>query len=232
MTADSRSQGLWYSMRRYYVDSFHFQHVAPLPAGSRVVDLGGKKINKRGVFDISKYNVEVTCVNIAEETNPDVIADIADLPLPSHQFDVALFSEVLEHVSDPIPALKEAKRVLRPGGVLLICVPFLSRIHPDPCDYARYTDHWWRETLTTVGFANIEIKRQGYFWSVFVDLVREWTYQKSKGSTVWFHCIRRGLQPLVHWARRKAIQWDRNIKLQRHPSFGNYTTGFGIKACS
>lgn len=46
----------------------------------------------------------------------------------SDTFDVVVCSEVLEHLFDPLPAMKEAYRVLKPGGKYLVTVP-----HPDSC---------------------------------------------------------------------------------------------------
>lgn len=230
MTINFQDQGTWYSLRRYYLDCFHFNYVANLPAGTKIIDLGGKKTNKRGVFDISKYDFSVTYVNISEETNPDVLANISDLPLENNQFDVAICSEVLEHISNPIPVMKEAKRVLKPNGILLICIPFIFRIHGDPYDYARYTDYWWQETLIALKFTNIKIEKQGYFWSVFVDLFRDLVYQMEKEKKPNSLYLRKAINKILIKAKQKAVEWDRNPNLQQHPSLGNYTTGFGIYA--
>lgn len=49
-------------------------------------------------------------------------ADIAQVPLADSQFDAVVMLDVLEHVA-PLPALKEAARLTRPGGMLLLSVP-------------------------------------------------------------------------------------------------------------
>lgn len=52
-----------------------------------------------------------------------VRADLADMPFAAGSFDKVLMTEVLEHLGDDRPALREVLRVLRPGGVLALSVP-------------------------------------------------------------------------------------------------------------
>ncbi len=57
---------------------------------------------------------------------PDVAlhnANVYALPYPDNTFDAVIMSEILEHVDDDVAALKEAHRVLKPGGVVAITVP-------------------------------------------------------------------------------------------------------------
>ena len=49
-----------------------------------------------------------------------IVADVHDLRLPSGSFDVVHAHQVLQHVADPVAALREMMRVGRPGGVVAV----------------------------------------------------------------------------------------------------------------
>ena len=70
---------------------------------------------------------------------PDVFWNGAVIPLRDASVESALATEVLEHCPEPLRTLSEIHRVLKPGGVLLITVPFLWPIHDPPYDEYRYT---------------------------------------------------------------------------------------------
>ena len=47
----------------------------------------------------------------------------ASLPYPDSRFDAIVSMDVVEHVVDPVPWLREALRVLKPGGLLFLTTP-------------------------------------------------------------------------------------------------------------
>lgn len=219
-----------YSLRRYFVDEFYFRHVPTLSAGSRVLDLGGTKVSKRGDFDIGRYDLRVIYANLSPAKQPDVQSDAAHLPVKQSCFDAVICSEVLEHVPDPLAVLRETHQVLRSQGVLLVCAPFLHHIHGDPHDYGRYTDQYWREALARIGFADIVIERQGLFWSVMVDMLRGWAHEHAKQGRPRSDWLRRQLAKVIAKGKRMALAWEAEPGRDTHPFFGSFTTGFGIRA--
>ncbi len=69
----------------------------------------------------------------------DVFGDGNRLPFRAASFDTVLCMEVLEHLIEPDRCVAEMARVLRPGGRLLLTVPFSQQLHFLPADYSRFT---------------------------------------------------------------------------------------------
>ena len=229
-SVDPLYRSLKYSLRRYFVDEFLTRQVADLPADSLVLDAGGNRIRKRGQFDIGCYPLRVIYVNLSLAKRPHIQADAAFLPFTNACFDAVVCTEVFEHVPSPQAVLHETFRVLKDGGVLLITVPFLFRIHADPHDFGRYTDYYWSRALTIAGFDDYEMKKQGLFWSVFVDMLREWIKEATVESLLNARLLRGLVARCLGWGRRKALAWDTQPEHHSHPFFSSFTTGFEIRA--
>lgn len=101
------------------------------------------------------YYPNVVNYEIAAYDSTDVIGVAEELPFADNVFDVVISCAVLEHVRDPFRAASEITRVLKPGGKLFCCVPFLQPFHA-------YPNHYYN--MTHMGLANLfkelEIKRQ------------------------------------------------------------------------
>jgi SAM-dependent methyltransferase len=105
----------------------------------RVLDIGGGNgmlsglLLERGVpaivVDVSRH--------VADAPVPGVLGDAARLPFPDASFDGAAALWMLYHLPDPVLALREARRVLRPGGLFAACTasrfndPELADVLPD-----------------------------------------------------------------------------------------------------
>lgn len=82
-------------------------------------------------------------------------------PVDDGGADVVLSTETLEHVPDPGAFLAEAFRVLRPGGQLVLTVPFAARWHYVPYDYWRFTPSALTMLLEGAGFDDVFITARG-----------------------------------------------------------------------
>lgn len=91
----------------------------------------------------------------------DVFGGGLELPFASCTFDTVLSTQVLEHVSQPTELLREAWRVLKPGGHLVLTAPQTNPLHEEPHDYFRYTCYGLRSLSEQAGLEVLELKPLG-----------------------------------------------------------------------
>lgn len=219
-----------YSLRRYFIDEFYERKIKGFPAILHILDLGGKKEKKRGQFDINKHQQNVIYVNINPASSPNILGDGSALPISDNSMDIVICSELLEHSPNPMTILLEAWRVLKVNGTLLASAPFLFRIHPDPIDYARYSDYFWGNALSEIGFQSIKIEKQGYFFSVLADMFRGLVNQLINDNKIYNRLYTKFSIRFVSWATKKALHLEKKPYFSRSKYFKSYTTGFGITA--
>jgi SAM-dependent methyltransferase len=94
----------------------------------------------------------------------DVWADATELPFGDEQFDTVAAFQVLEHLPEPLRALREAHRVLRREGRIFISTPFMWGVHEAPHDYFRYTPYGLRHLLERAGFVDIKVESVAGYW--------------------------------------------------------------------
>jgi len=103
-------------------------------AGGLVVNLGSKS----ATWGDHVVNLDL----VAPAGRPggvDLLADIEKLPFADASVDGIICTHVLEHVADARACFEEIARVIKPGGMVYIAVPFLFPNHPDPLDRTRWT---------------------------------------------------------------------------------------------
>ncbi len=91
--------------------------------------------------------------------HPDIVGDIHKMPFTDNELDAIFCIAVLEHVENPILAVAEMARTLRPGGYCLTYVPFLFYYHAQEGYYHDY----WRFTKDILpvlfkDFSQVEIR--------------------------------------------------------------------------
>lgn len=93
--------------------------------------------------------VTVETFDIDPDSGCTYIGDICarNDALPDGAFDYVVCTEVLEHTLRPWDAVDEIWRILRPGGLVFITVPFNFRIHGPLPDCWRFTEHGLRALL-------------------------------------------------------------------------------------
>lgn len=93
---------------------------------------------------------------------PDIFGDASRLPFADASFDAVLCLEVLEHVRDHLAAMNQVGRVLKPGGTLLLSMPFMYPVHDAPHDYQRLTEFGLRRDLSDAGFRIVRFAKVGH----------------------------------------------------------------------
>ena len=115
-------------------------------------------------------------------------------PLPG-PFDVVICEQVLEHVADPISAVTNLCRLIRPRGLLIVSTPFLVKLHDHPGDYWRFAPAGLALLLQYGGFENIRIHSWGNPRAILANLGPRWTPYRP------WHSLRNNpITPAVVWA--------------------------------
>jgi ubiquinone/menaquinone biosynthesis C-methylase UbiE len=97
-----------------------------------------------------------------------------NIPLSDGTFDLIICSHVLEHVPDDHFLLKEMKRMLKPGGVVLLNVPVNEEHFPDPRHMRKYTERGFLDELQMEGFTPVFSFRGDRLWNTF-----GWFFEKD-----------------------------------------------------
>ena len=156
--------------RRYFSPVLYSQYQITLPLAQqhvtgRLLDVGCGDLPFRDdlIGHVTKYDSLDLFPRSAEVTYSSDIQDMASVP--TGYFDSAICLEVLEHVGDPFRSAREIYRVLAPGGVLIVSVPHLSRLHDEPHDYFRYTKYGLEYLLLQAGFSMVHLEPRGGLFS-------------------------------------------------------------------
>lgn len=98
-----------------------------------------------------------------EGPDVDIVMDLTDAVIPPQAdfFKTVICTEVLEHVYRPKTALWVLLEMMKPGGQIIITVPFAFPVHDFPDDFHRYTPSCLDMMLQEVGFTEITIAELG-----------------------------------------------------------------------
>lgn len=111
-----------------------------LPPNPVIFDIGSKGARAGYAFGPPPKDARVVCVDIENGTGVDLVADAHDLHMvEDNSVDFVTSVSVLEHVRYPQKIVKEMHRILKPGGIIYINVPFIFPFHADPSDFYRFT---------------------------------------------------------------------------------------------
>ena len=146
---------------RYYIEQFLEQHAG---------DIRGRTLEVKSAGYTRRFDRGVTRADVLDidARNPDatIVSDLAvGDGIPEAQFDCFVLTQTLHIIYDYRAAIVQSHRLLKPGGVLLVTVPLVSRIIPRyglECDYWRFTALACTRMFGEVfGSANVGVRSYG-----------------------------------------------------------------------
>lgn len=166
-------------------ESWLEQTLAKIPEGSRILDAGAGELQYKRLCshlrytsqDFAQYDGKGDGMALQpgkwDQSRLDIVSDITRIPEPESSFDAVMCVEVLEHLPNPVDALRELCRLLRPGGVLILTAPFCSLTHMAPyfyqTGYSRYFYEYWLKELK---FEILEMHWNGNFFEYLAQELR------------------------------------------------------------
>lgn len=168
----------WLAIRDVYKD---LRRILPDVRG-RVLDVGcGDK--PYGVW----LDKQVEHVGIDAVPGPEVdivVEPGTRWPVESSGFDAVFCTQTLEHVADLEQTLSEIDRVLVPGGLLIVTVPFIYNFHMQPgvSDYRRLSHEGLKQLFDE--YEIVEVKPQGGIGSTLGLLFLNWVYIASSRRAI------------------------------------------------
>ena len=147
----------------------------------RLLDVGCGSKPYRALFSVDAYvGLDIDSAATRQRGIADYFYDGNKFPFENAAFDSILCNEVLEHVFNPDDFIKEIVRVLRPGGTLLLTVPFVWDEHEQPYDYARYSSFGLSALLEKQGLKVTQHKKLGADASILFQLTNAYLYKVTE----------------------------------------------------
>jgi len=166
-------------------DAWVAKVLAELPPGARLLDAGAGECHYKKLCghlryvsqDLAEYTGHGSSVGLQQakwDTSAvDIICDITAIPEPDASFDAILCTEVLEHLPEPAPALRELARLLKLGGTLIVTAPFCSLTHFAPYHFATgFNRYFYSHHLCALGFEITDMIENGNFFEYMAQEVR------------------------------------------------------------
>jgi SAM-dependent methyltransferase len=176
----------------------------------RVLDLGcGTMPYRDDILGVADEYIGVDWPSSLHDGAADVRADVSEgVPLAGDCADAVVAFQVMEHLREPQRFLEECHRVVRPGGMLLLTLPFMWHVHEAPHDYFRFTRHGLAYLLGKAGFVDVRIEETTGFWQCWVLKLNYHTARFARGP------LRPLFVPLWWLGQLLAPMLDR---IDRHP---------------
>lgn len=150
-----------------------FQKYYKLGGEGRMLDVGAGLKPYAPVY--SRYFSECISIDVPyslHDLDVDFYGPADNLPFEDATYDCVLCTEVLEHLPDPLAAMREISRVLKPGGHAFVTTPFLVSLHEMPYDFYRYTPSALKDMAEKTGLTTVSIEPKGEYLGVALSMIQ------------------------------------------------------------
>jgi SAM-dependent methyltransferase len=172
------------------------ERILSLDSQAQLLDVGAGRGDFADLFDGHR----TIALDIYPYPEVDLVCDLTKVvPLKAESFDAVFLMNVLEHVYDTHAMLAALQRLLKPGGVLVVAIPFMVKIHQAPVDFVRYT-HYALARLADENGMQLE-KLEGFYDPLSV---------LGEGLGNLKHSVLPGLQGSQHYLARlelAGLEW-------------------------
>jgi SAM-dependent methyltransferase len=176
------------------------QEVKNLPQEALILDVGAGHGDFADIFEGKRYY----SLDIVPYSEVDLVCDLGEtIPFLPATFDVVVLMNVLEHVYENRLLIQNISKIVKPGGKVIITVPFLLKVHQAPFDFSRYTPYYLENLAEEAGFRVTTLC--GYYDTLYLlneSLGNLWLYSIN-GSSRASKIIAKGLvfliQRLINW---------------------------------
>lgn len=160
----------WFTARLHILRSYVGRHFAQANKPLRILNAGvatgatSLMLTEFGEVTSVEYD-EDCCQFLRENVLPDVVqASLTALPFADASFDLVCAYDVIEHIEDDVQALREIKRVLKPGGHFHLTVPAFQMLwsNHDVVNH-HYRRYRRNQLLQRVREAGLEARYASYF---------------------------------------------------------------------
>ena len=156
----------------------------------RTLDVGCGSKPYEALYSASEYiGLEYDTPENRENKQAEHFYDGETFPFDDGNFDSLVANEVFEHVFNPDRFLQEIQRVLKPGGKLLLTMPFVWDEHEQPHDFARYSSFGIRHLLEKHGFEIVEQRKSMDDIRVIFQLINAYIYKITITKNGWINAF-------------------------------------------
>lgn len=164
-----RTERYWWIALQHAAVYDDMQNVVVRYARGRTLDMGAGQLAWREL--LQKHCQEYFSGDLtAGFPELDLLFDVKQLPFPDETFDTLFCCSVLEHLPDPWEAFSEMWRILSPGGVAIVSLPFVYNLHDEPYDYYRFTRYGIEHLAKQAGFEVQEVVVNGGLFHLFFNV--------------------------------------------------------------